>query len=296
MTAVRFPIVANPAAGGGRGKRRALEVEEAMRGAGMETEIHWTEGADHAEALAEELGKEAEVLVVCGGDGTIHRVVNGLDLSGTALAIAPSGRGDDLARVLGVPRDPGEFARMVAAGRRRRIDVGRSTGADGRRRRFCTVAALGFDAEVARRVVAGGPIGGPWVYVYGILRTLLSYRPRAVRLEGDFGVFEDEIFLAATANTSVYGGGLKIAPPASPDDGLLWVCLIRPVSRLAVLSVFLKVRSGGHVDHPAVSIRKSRSVRITSSSPMDLYADGEPLSTTPVTLDLLPRALDVLVP
>lgn len=296
MTAKRIPIIANPAAGGGRGRRRALKTAKALEGVGIDPTIHWTERPGHGEALAAELGGEADVIVVSGGDGTIHQVVNGLGDCRAALAVAHAGRGNDLARVLGIPRGVSAFARMVAAGKRRRIDLGQATEKDGRRRRFCTVAGLGFDAEVARRVVAGGPVGGPGAYVYGILRTLFSYEPCPVRIEGEFGVFEDEVFLAATANTSMYGGGLIIAPEARPDDGLFSICLIRPVSRLQVLWLFRGVRSGAHIDHPAVSMHESPTLRITAPRPLQLFADGEPLATTPVTLEVLVDALDLIVP
>ena len=291
-----IPIVANPLAGGGRGRSRALAIQAALKELGAETTIHWSERPGHCEEIARTLRGGADRIVGCGGDGTIHQVANGLRDSGVALAVARAGRGNDLARSLETPEEAGEFARMVVRGERRRIDLGEAVAEDGGRRRFCTVAALGFDAEVARRLVAGGPVGGPWAYTYGILRTLISYRARQVRLEGDFGVFEGEVFLAATANTSLYGGGLTIAPGAEPDDGLFKVCVIRPVSRLQVLWLFRGVRTGDHLRHPAVDLHETRSVRITAPAPLDLYADGERLATTPVTLEIVPGALDVLVP
>lgn len=291
----RVAILANPMAGGGRGKRRAVEIQTALRDEGIRAPVHWTAAPGHAETLARHLGgEEADLIVVCGGDGTIHETVNGMDLGGPALAVAQAGRGNDLARVLGMPRDAAGFARVVATGRRRWIDLGQATGADDRRRRFCTVAALGFDAEVARRVLAGGPGGGSWVYLYGILRSLVSYRSRLVRVEGEFGALEERVFLAATANTSMYGGGVRIAPQAAVDDGLLTLCLVRPVSRLMVITLYRRVRAGLHIGHPAVAVRQGRSIRITSPEPIDLYADGEPLATTPVTLDVLPRSLQVI--
>ncbi|MCZ6602851.1 MAG: diacylglycerol kinase family lipid kinase [Planctomycetota bacterium] len=290
------PIVANPVSGGGVGRARAEAIRRALGERGWDAPIHWTESPGHAEEIARKLSGEAERIVACGGDGTIHQVVNGIRDSEVALAVAPAGRGNDLARVLGVPNDPGAFAEMVAAGKSRRIDLGRAVREGGQVRRFCTVAALGFDAEVARRVVTGGPIRGPGAYIYGVFRTLIGYRPCRVRIEGEFGVFDDEVFLAATANTSTYGGGMVIAPGARPDDGQLSICLIRPVSRIRVLWLFKGVRSGRHIHHPAVTLYQSRSIRITAPSPLELYADGEFLATTPVTLEVDPSALDVLVP
>ena len=290
------PIVANPLAGDRHAKGAALEIQAALREIGLDAPIHWTEGPDHTESLARDLMKDAECIVACGGDGTVHQVANPLAGTDVGLAVVPAGRGNDLARVLGIPSDPAAFAKMVSARRRRRIDLGRATDGAGRSRYFCTVAALGFDAEVAKRLVSGGAFGGPRAYVYGVLKTLLSYRPQSVRLEGDFGVIDGEVFLVATGNTSTYGGGFKIAPGAEPDDGLLRVCLIRPVSRLVVLALLRLVRPGKHLNHPAVSLYETRSVKISAPEPLDLYADGEPLFTTPVTLEVVGKALDVIVP
>ena len=291
-----IPIVANPVSGRGRGREMALRVADALAFRGNTASIHWTEDSPQTERVARELAGHAKMIVACGGDGTVHNVANALLESGTAMAVAPAGRGNDLARMLEVPADPDGIASMIVAGRRRSIDLGRATGGDGRTRAFCTVAACGFDAELARRLVHGGPVGGPWAYVYGTLMTLLSYEPRRARFEGDFGVFDGEFFLAATCKTSMYGGGIRIAPGASLDDGLLRICIIRPISRPVVIALFRRVRRGTHLDHPKVSLHKTARLTITAPSPLDLYADGEMLASTPVTIDVLPRALEVIVP
>ena len=291
-----IPVIANPVAGRRRGRKSAEDLKEALRRAGIPSEIHWTEGAEQTTRIAASLAEGARRIVVCGGDGTVHNVVNAIAGKETALAVVPAGRGNDLARMLGMPRDPAAIAEVIRADRRRRIDLGRATEATGRERRFCTVAACGFDAEVARRLVHGGPIGGPLAYTYGTAVTLLGYRPRHGRIEGDFGVFEGEFFLAATAKTSMYGGGMRIAPGASLDDGRLRLCIIRPISRPVVALLFRRVRAGTHLDHPAVSYHTTAAVRITTEAPIDLYADGEPLASTPVDLDVLPAALEVIAP
>lgn len=292
-----LPIVANPVSGQSRGRKVAEGVRDALRGLGVAAEIHWTEDSDQAQRIAAEVtGDGAGTIVACGGDGTIHNVVNAVAGSGVVVGVAPAGRGNDLARMLDLPREPGAIAAMLAAGRRRRVDLGRATEDGGRVRHFVTVAACGFDAEVARRLVHGGPVGGPWAYMYGTAVTLMSYQPRQGRIEGDFGVFEGPFFLAATANTSMYGGGISIAPGAAIDDGLFRLCIIRPISRPVVVALFRRVRAGTHLDHPAVSYHTSRKVRIATEVPIDLFADGEPLATTPVTLEVLPGGLEVIVP
>ena len=292
-----LPIVANPVSGQSAGLKVAEGVRDALRELGVAAEIHWTEGSEQAQRIAAEVtGDGADMIVACGGDGTIHNVVNAVAGSGVVVAVAPAGRGNDLARILEMPREPEAIARVIHAGKRRKVDLGRATEDGGRVRHFCTVAACGFDAEVARRLVDGGPVGGPWAYLYGTAVTLMSYQPRRGRIEGDFGVFEGEFFLAATANTSMYGGGIQIAPGASIDDGNLRLCIIRPISRPVVVTLFRRVRAGTHLDHPAVSYHTTSKVRIATDDPIDVYADGEPLATTPVTLEVLPGGLEVIVP
>jgi diacylglycerol kinase (ATP) len=284
-------IVANPISGHGKGKVIATKLNEHL-----EANLHWTENGPQCEALSRKLASPDATIVACGGDGTVHGVVNGIANTKATLAVMAAGRGNDLARMLDLPTDPEQMAEVIKRHNTRSIDLARATQADGTQRIFSTVACCGFDAEVARRIAAGSPIGGPWAYTYGVLRTLITYRPREATIRGDFGEHTGPIYLAATAKTSMYGGGVKIAPGASLDDGLLRLCIVRPVSRPTVIALFGKVRAGKHLDHPAVDYHATSKVEITSPDPLDLYADGEPLATTPVTMDVLPRAMEVVVP
>ena len=116
-----------------------------------------------------------------------------------------------------------------------------------------------------------------------------------VRLVGDFGVFEGPVLLAASGNTRSYGGGMHITPQAVWDDGLLDICIVRPISRLTVLRLFLRVFSGSHVRYSPVRIERTRSLSIESEAPLWIYADGEPICQTPATIEVVPGALRVQV-
>jgi diacylglycerol kinase (ATP) len=137
---------------------------------------------------------------------------------------------------------------------------------------------------------------GAIAYLYGVLVTLVWYACKQVSLKGDFGEFRGPAFLVATANARQYGGGMKIVPEASIDDGCLDVCIVRPISKLQVVRMLPRVFSGTHVTHPAVDIKKSRLMEITSGEPLSLWADGEPIGSTPATIEVVPQALRVLVP
>lgn len=233
-----------------------------------------------------------DFLAACGGDGTIHEVVQVVAGTACPLAVAPGGRGNDLARALGVPADPAALARMVLAGATRRLDVGTTGG-----RRFLSVAALGFDAAVSARAAQGlWGLRGLAAYIAAVLLTLARFRGPVVEIQGIRNAFRGRILLVATANTPTYGGGIQIAPGAVPDDGLFRVCLIRAVSRRTVLRLLPLAIAGRHLEHPAVEVWDTPFLEVKADPPSVLYADGEPLGGTPARLEVLPGALHMLVP
>lgn len=282
--------------------RTAERVAEALRRSGHSSAIAYTTRKGDAEARVEELAandSDIGCVVACGGDGTIQEVVNGLmklrdgvTRDGPTLGLAPAGRCNDLARVLGISTDAVSIADTLMCGTSQAIDLGRANG-----RYYCTVATMGVDAEVSRFVnEMKMPLTGTPAYVYGALRVLARYRAHRVRLEGDFGILEKPILLASTANTSSYGGHIPIVPGANPADGLLDVCIIDAVSRWRAMRLLPRVLGGTHVHLPEVMVQPSRSVKIDAEDVLELWADGERLTTTPATIEVVPAALRVLTP
>jgi diacylglycerol kinase (ATP) len=286
-------VIANPAAGGGRGARVGERVVSALAARGVDAALAPTAGPGDATRLAAAaVAGGARTVAACGGDGTVHEVVAALAGGTAALGIVPCGRGNDLARVLGIPAAVEAAAEVLAAGRVRRIDLGRIGD-----HRFSTVASLGFDAEAAelvhrRRV----PFTGTAAYLCAVARTLVTYRAPGAHLEGSFGVFDGEILLAATGNTSTYGGGMRIAPRAVCDDGLLDLCIVRPVPRATFLRHFPRIFAGTHENLPFVEMLRTRELAITTSRPLWIYADGEPIGRTPARITVEPGALAVRCP
>ena len=291
-----WTLIANPAAGGGRARRLAEHGRRRLRQAGVDAALAWTQRRGQARELAAAaVDRGSPVAVVCGGDGTVSEVLPELAGRETRLGLLPAGTCNDLARSLGVPTSPEPALRLLADGRSRPIDLGRCG-----RRWFATVASFGFDAEVGEAVAAGrSPFPGTAGYLYAALRHLRTYRPPRVRLRGDFGVREQEVFLAAAANTACYGGGMRICPQADPADGRLDVCLVDgSISRGEVLAMLPRIFRGGHVRSPAVHMLRSSWVEI---EPLDggsatLRADGEHLAETPAVLRASHHALRVIRP
>ncbi len=288
-----WTLIANPAAGGGRGRTIGEAALKALGRAGVAAELHLTEAPGHATALAADaLRSGCETLVVCGGDGTIREVLPALAHSKVPLGLLPFGTANDLARALGVPRRLERALGVLTAGRSSAIDLVRAGDA-----LFSTVAAFGFDAQISEAMRQGQtPLRGTAGYLYATLGHLFRFTAPAVRLEGEFGVFEGTVLLVATANTRSYGGGMRIAPAADPRDGRMDVCIVREVPKLTIAGMLPRLFWGGHVHHPAVRVERTAWLRIHTQEPQLLHADGEPLAHTPVAFEVVPGALQVLLP
>jgi len=297
-----FLIIGNPTSGRRRATAMAQAVLEQLRAAGRSAELKTTSAPGDAKRLAAEAVQAGVPCVVgCGGDGTLQEIASALAQTETVMGILPGGRCNDLARALGIQRSDAlaTLAAMLLNGPVRKIDLGVCvplTAMPGQERRvFCTVATLGFDSEVTKFVLSHRfPLKGTAEYLHATVRVLARFHPPRVRLTGSFGKFEGPILLAATGNSSSYGGALQIAPGALIDDGLLDLCLVRAVSKLTLLRILPKVFKGRHLSHPAVSLQRTTNVQIEPvDGPLTICADGEILGQTPAQLEVLPMCLNV---
>ena len=216
------------------------------------------------------------------------------ELPGALLGVLPGGRGNDLVRVLGISQDPVQACATIADGLPRAIDVGEVDG-----RAFVGIASVGFDSD-ANRIANEAPAWlGNLVYAYGALRALIAWHPARFEVELDSSG-ERHSFTAYTvgaANSKTYGGGMRAAPDALLDDGLLEVVVLESVSKLRfVTSILPKVFSGAHVHEPGVHVFRAREVSISSDRPFTMYADGDPIGELPVRVRALPGAVTILTP
>lgn len=288
---MRVLIVANPVSGRGRGPAAAHRAVQRLKAAGWQVDLLLTTAPGEAGRLAAECDHDR--VLVCGGDGTVGDVASALAHRATTLGILPSGRGNDFAAVLGIPADRDRAIDVFLGGVVRTVDLGRAND-----RLFCTVAGIGFDAEVNRRV-QGWPwrLLGRWSYTVGVIVYLPGFRLPTMTVTGPFGRVCCRGYLVAVSNTGVYGGGLRIAPGSRPDDGLLDVCLVGDASRLALLRLLPTVFSGGHVLHPAVTMYRGDEIVVETDRPMPVVVDGESLGQTrSVRFTVAPAALRVVVP
>lgn len=296
-------LIVNPTAGGGRARRRAEIVRDALVGAGLSCEVRLPGSASGTrQAVEDAVAAGVPVVVACGGDGTVHETIQSLTPGGPALGIMPGGSGDDLAAALGFRLGrPEDSARAIAraarrvvadAGTARLVDLGVVSTSDGVEQAFLGVVSTGFDSAVNERANRMRRWGGAR-YLAAMARELVSFRPAPYVMEVDDQSVSGRAMLVAVGNGGRYGGGMRVCPGARPDDGLLDVTWLASVSRPTFVRSFPSVYRGTHVRNPFVATYRGRSVRIEAPGQV-AYADGEPIGALPVRIELRPGALRIL--
>jgi YegS/Rv2252/BmrU family lipid kinase len=287
---LRIKLIYNPMAGRGRASRHHAEAERYLRELGADIDVHAsTSPADMTQAAADASHGNFERVVVCGGDGTLHLSVREFDLANGTLALIPLGSGNDFAKVLDIPRDLRAACELALRGRVREVDVAVANGI-----RYLGVAGLGFDSEVARYANESVKfLRGSLVYLYAILRVLPRFTPHRVTIDGNR---HEEIMFACAGNSRQYGGGIRITPDAKIDDGQLDLCIVHRTSRMQLLKTLPKAYTGAHVKSPFVEMSRGTVFSFDSERPMDVYADGERITATPVRFELADERLRIVAP
>jgi YegS/Rv2252/BmrU family lipid kinase len=286
-------LIVNLSAGGGRAAARLADVEAALRDHGLEYHVEPTVSLDHARELALAAAAAGEIALAFGGDGLVGAVAGALRGSDGVLGVLPGGRGNDLARVLGVPLEPAAAVGVLADGRVRSLDLGEAGG-----RTFVGIASCGFDSDANRIANQTRVVRGNLVYAYGAIRALIGWHAARfeLTLDGDRS-FVVTGYSVGAANSKAYGGGMYAAPDAELDDGLLDIVTLADMSkRRFLISLLPKVFKGTHVDEPEVTVLRAAEVTIAADRPFTMYADGDPIAELPVTVRAVPAAVRVVVP
>ncbi|HWF55950.1 MAG TPA: diacylglycerol kinase family protein [Solirubrobacteraceae bacterium] len=285
-------LIVNPSAGGGRAGRALDSVCAELAAHGLDHHVETTNGLEHAAELARAAVVAGELAVAFGGDGLIGAVAGALAGTDGVLGVLPGGRGNDFARGLGIPLKPVAACAILSNGALSELDLGTAG-----ERTFIGIASCGFDSDVNRIANESRIIRGNLVYSYATVRALFSWRRASFTVTLDGG--EPRRFTGysvAVANTAYFGGGMRLAPQALVDDGLLEVVTITDLSRLRFLRLLPTVFSGSHVKQAVVGVARASRVEIAADRPFTLYADGEAIAELPVTVSVLPRAVKVMVP
>jgi diacylglycerol kinase (ATP) len=290
---VRLIILVNPKAGRGKAQRLLRAALQVVRRPGVTAEVQESRDAQHLLALAQRAAAEKpDAIVSVGGDGTHHYVLNGIVGSEIPLGIIPAGSGNDFAQGLGIPIPARAAAEAVLAGHTRRVDLARVGNAV-----YGCVAGAGFDSVVTRyanqRVRR---LRGRWAYAWSILRCLESYRPEPLEIVSDVREFSGEVVFAAVGNNVSYGGGIRLTPRATLDDGLLDVCIVPYLGKWELLRWLPRAYRGEHLRHPRIIYYQAHKVSLSATSRLELFGDGEFMQELPATIEVVPGVLPVLVP
>jgi diacylglycerol kinase (ATP) len=297
-------VLVNPSAGAGKTARQWPQIEQILRGLGLDFQHALTEAPGHAvELVAGAARNGCRTVVAVGGDGTVNEAVNGLwqaaALDRVSLGVVSTGTGSDFLRSTPIPTDFEAACRRLIEPVTRRIDLGvleyQKDGAP-ETRCFVNFAGIGFDAEVVRTTTLKyKALGAAPAYLLGLLTTFLTYRARSLTLSLDGAAEKRRVFTVMMGNGKYGGGGMMTTPDAELDDGLFDVMVIGNINALDLISQLPKLYQGTHILHPKVDVYRAARVEITPARPMALQADGELLGQAPAVFSLLPGALNLIV-
>ena len=267
-----FTIIVNTVAGHGKALKVAARVEAWLKERGVEHAVKYTEYPGHAVELARACGDRGDKRLFCvGGDGTVFEVANGLAESDTSLGVIPGGTGNDFARSLGLPKDPVAVMDALLSAPARAVNMCKIND-----RVFLNVCGAGFDVEVVAACNRVKHLSrGMLPYLYGVLHTLFTYKPRHFTIELDGEARQASLLLVAVANGQYFGGGMRVAPMARLDDNLLDVIMVQPLSRPRILRLLPKLIDGSYIQlTDIVEHKRCQAVRIASPG-MRMQMDGE---------------------
>jgi diacylglycerol kinase (ATP) len=289
---MHFALVVNPTSGKRHGESIATRATERLSQAGHTTiTVQGSDAAAARDQLKQAIDTGLDGVLVVGGDGALHAVLDHVADSDLVFGLIPAGTGNDTARSLGIPvKDPDAAVDLVIAGNVRTIDLARTDETY-----VATVIASGFDSKVNERANAMRWPRGNMRYNIGIVAELRTFKPLPFTLVLDGETIERDAMLVAVGNGSSYGGGIRLCEGAQLDDGLLDVVIINPVSKLKLLRVFPKLYKGTHTTLPEFERHLVREVTISSPG-IVAYADGERLGALPMTTRVCPGALRVFAP
>lgn len=306
----KLNFIVNPVARNGYSIKIWKEIESVLRAEGVSYAAFFTKYHGHAKEMvkdmAEDLQGKTTTIAVVGGDGTLHEAINGaVGHSNIRIADIPAGSGNDFSRGFLLPRDPLSALKVILSNMDREpflVDVGQVTIGKDHTHCFINNLGAGFDALVAREANRSALKKflnrfsmGSLVYAYILIKELFSYRSKNIRLtiDGEQHEFEKTWFITVS-NQPYIGGGMKLAPDAIVDDGLLDVTVVHHLSKIKLLLVFVTVFWGGHKKFKELKMFRGRNVSLHSSEEMMVHADGEHIGETPVEVKILPGVLPIV--
>jgi YegS/Rv2252/BmrU family lipid kinase len=294
-------FLVNPASANGSTGRKWPVLARRAADLGLRGDALMSERPGHlTELAAEAVRAGAARLVVVGGDGTVHEVVNGVLDAGAGtnveLAVLSRGTGTDFARSLGLPKKFDGAVRVALDGRLRTIDAGRAFFHRGQAW-FANFAGAGISGAIARDANASSKaLGGKASFMVSTVKVFARWKSAGVEAAVGGETRRGQMFEIVAMNGPYAAGGMKIAPEASMDDGLLDCVLFGDVTKLDFVTTFPKIYGGRHLAHPKIELVRGATVSVEADPPLPVVLDGEQPGTTPARFEIVPGALRVRVP
>lgn len=286
-----FTALLNPISGTGTAARLWEPVAQRLREAGAKVKVVETRSSAHAVELAADAAAAGDIVVAVGGDGLLRDAAGGVVAVDGVLGIVPAGRGNDLARTLGLPTEPAGLAKLLLRGPAMGIDVLEANGVV-----VPGNVYVGIDALSTTIINNTRWLPGLLAYRLAPVRAILKWRSPTYSVVADGKATSAKAFTVIVANSGAYGHGLRIVPPAVLDDGLLDVMIVGDGPKRAIAAFMSEAKSGRHVLRPEVQLDTAREVIIDADRPVPLCADGDEIGSLPVTVRVLPKALTVIAP
>jgi YegS/Rv2252/BmrU family lipid kinase len=285
-------LLVNPAAAGGKALAAVTPARAELDRLKARYRVIETASGEHAKREARAAGANGETVIAVGGDGLVGTLAGAICGTDAALGIIPAGRGNDFARVLDIPTDPAQAARTAHEGHTKLLDVGEVDG-----KSFVGIASVGFDSDANRIANEAKLVKGNLVYAYAALKALAKWEPAHFDVIIDGEHHEVTGYSVGVCNSKAYGGGMYAAPQAELDDGLLDVILCATHTKRQFLSRTLPgVFKGTYLELPWITCFTGKKIEVSSDRPFVMYADGDPLTDLPATIEVRPRSLHVVVP
>ena len=290
---MKILVIVNPLARGGKTLRLLPKIRRWLSESPHEFSFLITRSLDNMRSeIIRASSQGMKAILFLGGDGTVHQALPTLTEANIPFGFLPCGRGNDLARNIGMslnlktnchfPSNPSVFQCDLPT-------INRIP--------FISVAYVGFDSEVNRLANEGkGYFGGTLGYIVCVLKALKSFKPFEIELTIDDNVLREQVMMVTIANGPFYGGGMKIAPEASMNDGLLDICIVKEIPKWDLLMQFPKVFNGTHIFHPRIIMKSGQRIKLISDERRDIFADGEYIGNLPATCEIGNQTVQIIMP
>jgi YegS/Rv2252/BmrU family lipid kinase len=302
VTKLRTVFLVNPASANGSTGRRWPEIAHRATSAGLHGDAFFSRAPGELADLASKAADDgAELLVVVGGDGSVHEVANGIaERDGVEIAVIPRGTGWDFARSLALPHSLDAAIRVALEGRTRTIDLGRASyrtwAGNDEQSWFANVGSVGMSGAIAQRANdTTKAFGGKVSYVWATFAVFARWSNSEIQVTVDGERRRARMHDVIVSNGAFLGGGMKICPDAQPDDGVFDVLLIGDLAKRDLLLTMPKIFRGTHLPHPKAELLRGSQVTVDAPEPLPIELDGEQPGTTPARFELVPQALRVRV-